>query len=75
MTRGMHFDKASHSHWAINTTTRCQDRRVYCFEGKRKGLHDIGPEQTQQLLRKAASEVPWLFSWAPSPRSTRTCRG
>lgn len=45
------------SHFAINTSTRCQHRCVYCFEGERSGLRDIPADGVRALLRKAAESV------------------
>ncbi|MBM4372576.1 MAG: radical SAM protein, partial [Deltaproteobacteria bacterium] len=44
-------------HWAINTTTRCQNRCVYCFEGDRAGKRDVPPDETRALLRDAAART------------------
>ncbi len=67
MNRELSFDKESHSHWAINTTVRCQHRCVYCFEGKRRGLDDLTPEQTEQLLAQAVSKVPAVIFMGAEP--------
>ncbi|MCX5797051.1 MAG: radical SAM protein [Elusimicrobia bacterium] len=55
------------SHWAINTTIRCQHRCVYCFEGDRHGLKDIPCAETKALLDQAAREVPAVIFMGAEP--------
>ncbi len=45
------------SHFAINTSTRCQHRCVYCFEGERGGLRDVPADDVFALLRQASQSV------------------
>lgn len=44
-------------HFAINTSTRCQHRCAYCFEGERGGLRDVPADEVRDLLRQAARHV------------------
>ena len=59
--------KAELSHWALNTTVRCQHRCVYCFEGPRKGLKDVPLEETKRLLEAASKEVPAVIFMGAEP--------
>lgn len=59
--------KREFSHWAINTTVRCQHRCVYCFEGPRAGLKDVPLEETKGLLKRAAKEVPAVIFMGAEP--------
>jgi pyruvate-formate lyase-activating enzyme len=55
------------SHWAVNTTVRCQHRCVYCFEGDRHGVQDVPGAETKALLDKAAREVPSVIFMGAEP--------
>ena len=55
------------SHWAINTTIRCQHRCLYCFEGDRRGLRDVPQAETKALLTRAAREVPKVIFMGAEP--------
>ncbi len=59
--------KSELSHWALNTTVRCQHRCVYCFEGRREGLKDVAFEETRKVLEQAAKEVPAVIFMGAEP--------
>jgi organic radical activating enzyme len=59
--------QAFSSHWAVNTTTRCQQRCVYCFEGERRGIRDVPACETKALLDRAAREVPEVIFMGAEP--------
>ncbi len=44
-------------HFAINSSTRCQHRCVYCFEGERDGYREIPTNDVIELLKQAATKV------------------
>lgn len=58
-------------HWAINTTIRCQHRCVYCFEGDRAGMRNVPPDETREMLRRAAREVPVVIFMGAEPTLNR----
>lgn len=58
-------------HWAINTTIRCQHRCIYCFEGDRAGMRNVPPDETREVLRRAASEVPVVIFMGAEPTLNR----
>ena len=60
-------DVISESHWAINTTVRCQHRCVYCFEGSRGGKGELSAEEIRSLIDRAAEEVPMLIFMGAEP--------
>ena len=55
------------SHWALNTTIRCQHRCVYCFEGGRQGKVDLPADQIRSLIDRAAEDVPMLVFMGAEP--------
>lgn len=58
-------------HWAINTTIRCQHRCLYCFEGDRAGMRNVPPDETREMLRRAAREVPVVIFMGAEPTLNR----
>jgi pyruvate-formate lyase-activating enzyme len=61
------WSKGLGSHWAVNTTVRCQHRCVYCFEGDRHGAKDVSCAETKALLDQAAKEVPAVIFMGAEP--------
>ena len=55
------------SHVAINTTTRCQHRCVYCFEGKRTGIRDVSYEDTCAQLDELATTYTHIIFMGAEP--------
>lgn len=62
-------------HWAINTTIRCQHRCVYCFEGDRAGMRNVPADETREMLRRAAREVPVVIFMGAEPTLNRDIVG
>ncbi len=60
-------DDQPESHWALNTTVRCQHRCVYCFEGKREGLSDVAADSTKRLIDEAARVAPAVIFMGAEP--------
>ena len=58
-------------HWAVNTTTRCQQRCVYCFEGDRAGYKDLDADTVKGILQEAAAEVPAVVFMGAEPTMHR----
>ena len=48
-------------HFALNTTVRCQQRCVYCFEGDRTDNRHLETEEVRGLIRDAAVHVPMII--------------
>ncbi len=57
----------SMSHLALNTTTRCQQRCVYCFEGDRRGRHDLDRETVRALIRDTAAPCGCVIFMGAEP--------
>jgi pyruvate-formate lyase-activating enzyme len=55
------------SHWAVNTTVRCQHRCIYCFEGARPGKVNVPVEETRRIIEAAARRVPAVIFMGAEP--------
>ncbi len=55
------------SHVAINTTVRCQQRCVYCFEGDRAGKTDLPSETVREMLRESVGKVGGVMFMGAEP--------
>lgn len=55
------------SHLMLNTTTRCQNRCLYCFEGDRSQHRDLEPETVRGVLEGMQGKVPSVVFMGAEP--------
>jgi MoaA/NifB/PqqE/SkfB family radical SAM enzyme len=63
-------DALRRSHMALNTTVRCQQRCVYCFEGDRHGREDIDVETVRAHLRATRERCDGVVFMGAEPTLT-----